>query len=352
MEGSQKLSAGEMRGLKLLSIAVPCYNSQDYMAHAIESLLPGGDRVEILVVDDGSRDDTARIADEYERRYPGIVKAIHKENGGHGDAVMTGLKNASGLYFKVVDSDDWADAEAYPKILDALAGFSAPDRQIDMLVSNFIYDKAGAAHKHVMSYHHALPQHRVFGWEEARHFRKTQYILMHSVIYRTQLLKDCGLDLPRHTFYVDELYVYVPLKNVEKLYYLDVDFYHYFIGREDQSVQEQVMIRRIDQALLVNRLLVSQADPYQADDVHKQRYMLNFLEVVTTVSSVLLTKSGTEENLRKKKELWDFIRRENPRVYRRLRRSLLGRAVNLPGRLGRAVIAGGYKISRKIFGFN
>ena len=338
--------------MKLLSIAVPCYNSQDYMAHAIESLLPGGEMVEILVVDDGSKDDTARIADDYERRYPGIVKAIHQVNGGHGDAVMTGLKNASGLYFKVVDSDDWADAEAYPKILETLRGFSAPDRQIDLLVSNYIYDKVGATHKHVMSYHHALPQRRVFGWEETRHFRKGQYMLMHSVIYRTQLLRDCGMTLPKHTFYVDELYVYVPLKNVEKMYYLDVDFYHYFIGREDQSVQEQVMIRRIDQALLVNRLLVSQADPYQEKDVHKRRYMLNYLEIVTTVSSVLLTKSGTEENLQKKKELWAFIQKENPQVYRRLRYSLLGLLLHLPGRFGRGITIGGYKIAQKIFGFN
>lgn len=338
--------------MKLLSIAIPSYNSQDYMAHAIESLLPGGDQVEILIVDDGSTDDTARIADDYERRYPSVVKAIHQENGGHGDAVMAGLKNATGLYFKVVDSDDWVDESAYPKVLEALRGFSAPDAQIDMLVSNYIYDKAGAAHKHVMRYHHALPRHRVFGWEETRHFRKGQYMLMHSVIYRTQLLRDCGMTLPKHTFYVDELYVYVPLKNVEKMYYLDVNFYHYFIGREDQSVQEQVMIRRIDQALLVNRLLVSQVDPYAIDDAHKRRYMLNFLEIVTTVSTVLLTKSGTEENLQKKAELWAFIQKENPRIYRRLRRSLLGGLLHLPGPGGRAVMIGGYKVCRKIFGFN
>ena len=338
--------------MKLLSIAIPSYNSQDYMAHAIESLLPGGEQVEILIVDDGSKDDTARIADDYARRYPGIVKAIHQENGGHGDAVMTGLKNASGLYFKVVDSDDWVDEKAYPKVLETLKGFSAPDQQIDMLVSNYIYDKAGAAHKHVMSYHHALPQHRVFGWEETRHFRKGQYMLMHSVIYRTQLLRDCGMDLPKHTFYVDELYVYVPLKNVEKMYYLDVDFYHYFIGREDQSVQEQVMIRRIDQALLVNRLLVSQVDPYQVDDVHKRRYMLNFLEIVTTVSTVLLTKSGTDENLQKRTELWEYIQKENPKTYQRLRYGLAGRLMHLPSRAGRTVMVSGYKIAQKIFGFN
>ena len=336
--------------MKLLSIAIPSYNSQDYLSHAVESLLPGGDEVEILIVNDGSQDKTAEIADDYERRYPGIVRAIHKENGGHGDAVMTGLKNAAGLYFKVVDSDDWVDAEAYPKVLETLRRFARDP--IDMLISNFIYDKAGVRHKHTMRYRHALPQGRVFGWEETRHFRKGQYMLMHSVIYRTQLLIDCGLTLPKHTFYVDELYVYVPLKNVEKMYYLDVDFYHYFIGREDQSVQEQVMIRRIDQALLVNRLLVSSVDPCTIPDKHKRKYMMNFLEIITTVSSVLLTKSGTKENLEKKKTLWAYIEKENPRLYQELRHRLLGRLMHLPGKMGRGITVGGYKIARKIFGFN
>ena len=134
--------------MKLLTIAIPSYNSQDYLAHAVESLLPGGDEVEILIVDDGSKDDTAKIADEFERQHPGIVRAIHQENGGHGDAVMTGLKNASGLYFKVVDSDDWADADAYPKVLDTLRSFV--QEPLDLLISNYIYNKAGARHKHVM----------------------------------------------------------------------------------------------------------------------------------------------------------------------------------------------------------
>ena len=336
--------------MKLLSIAIPSYNSQDYLAHAVESLLPGGDEVEILIVNDGSKDNTAAIADEFQRKYPGIVRAIHQENGGHGAAVMTGLQHAAGLYFKVVDSDDWADAEALPKVLDTLRTFQA--EPLDLLVSNFIYDKAGAAHKHVMSYHHALPEGRVFGWDEARHFRKGQYMLMHSVIYRTQLLRDCGLELPRHTFYVDELYVYVPLKNVERIYYLDVDFYHYFIGREDQSVQEQVMIRRIDQALLVNRLLISAFDPLTVPNRHRQAYLINYLEIVTTVSSVLLLKSDTPENLKKKEELWNYLNQHNPKLYQLLRHRLLGRLLHLPGRFGRGVAVTGYKIAQKIFGFN
>ena len=105
--------------MKLLSVAIPCYNSENYMRHCIETLLPGGDEVEILIVDDGSaKDRTGEIADEYERKYPGICRAIHQENGGHGEAVNAGLRNASGIYFKVVDSDDWVNEEAYMEVLD------------------------------------------------------------------------------------------------------------------------------------------------------------------------------------------------------------------------------------------
>ena len=339
-------------GTKLLSVAIPSYNAEAYMANAIESLLPGGDEVEILVVDDGSKDRTAEIADEYERKYPGVVRAIHQENAGHGGAVMAGLRNATGLYFKVIDSDDWADKEAYPRVLETLRGFSAPDQQIDMLISNYIYDKVGVEHKHVVRYRGALPVGQVFGWDEARHFRKGQYILMHSVIYNTDMLKKSGMELPLHTFYVDELYVYAPLRDVKRMYYLDVDFYHYFIGRDDQSVQEQVMIRRIDQALKVNRMLVEAADPYAVENVHLRDYMINYLEIVTTVSSVLLLKAGTPEHLQKKEELWAFIEKTNPRLYQTLRHRILGRILHLPGKLGRAVAIGGYKIAQKIFGFN
>ena len=110
--------------MKLLSFAIPCYNSKDYMEHCIESILPGGDDVEIIIVDDGSKDETAAIADRYAAEYPDIVKAVHQENGGHGQAVNTGLKNATGKYFKVVDSDDWVDLDSYKKILDSSGSLS------------------------------------------------------------------------------------------------------------------------------------------------------------------------------------------------------------------------------------
>ena len=247
--------------MKLLSVAIPCYNSAAYMRNCIESLLPGGDEVEILIVDDGStKDNTAEIADEYERNYPGICRAIHQENGGHGEAVNAGLRNATGVYYKVVDSDDWVNEEAYMEVLDTLRKFVHDNVTLDMLITNFVYEKQGAKHKKVMNYNMALPKRQLIDWNGARGFRLGQYILMHSVIYRVEMLRNCGLELPKHTFYVDNIFVYQPLPHVKSMYYLDVNFYRYFIGRDDQSVNEKVMISRIDQQILVTKLMLGYYD--------------------------------------------------------------------------------------------
>jgi glycosyltransferase involved in cell wall biosynthesis len=338
--------------VKILSIAIPCYNSEAYMAKCIESLLPGGDDVEILVVNDGSSDETGVIADEYARRYPGIVRAIHQENGGHGEAVNAGLKNATGLYYKVVDSDDWVDREAYLKILNTLKELLGGPQTVDMFISNFIYDKVGVRRKKIMQYRSAFPQEEIFGWEQVKRLRKGHYILMHSVIYRTKLLRECGLELPKHTFYVDNLFVFQPLPYVKNMYYLDVNFYHYFIGREDQSVNEEVMIRRIDQQLRVNKIMIDTMAGRRLSDKKLKTYMVNYLDIIMTVSSIMLIRSGTEENFQKKQELWQYLKKADRKLYYKIRTGILGRTVNLPGKGGRQVSVAAYKVTQKFFGFN
>ena len=165
--------------MKLLSVVIPCYNSQEYMKYCIESLLPGGDNVEILIVNDGSSDNTGKIADEYAEKYPQIVRAIHQENGGHGEAVNTGIRNATGVYFKVVDSDDWVDTRSYLKILDAIKTFTKDKKYVDMIISNFVYEKENSRFKKVMKYDNVLPEGRIFTWDDIGSFHKGQYILMH-----------------------------------------------------------------------------------------------------------------------------------------------------------------------------
>ncbi len=323
------------------------------MRHCIESLLEGGDEVEILIVDDGStKDNTALIADEYQEKYPGICKAIHQENGGHGEAVNTGLKNAGGIYFKVVDSDDWVDKDAYMEVLKTLREFVYGKETLDMLISNFVYEKQGARHKKVMNYRTALPKGQIFTWKDVKMFVLGQYIVMHSVIYRTELLRQCGLELPKHTFYVDNIFVYQPLPHVKTMYYLDVNFYRYYIGREDQSVNEKVMIGRIDQQIRVNKLMIDYFVDAKLPSGKLRYYMIRYLEIMMVISSILAIRSGTEENMAKKKELWQYARKKNLRMYLRLRFGFLGQGMNLPGKGGRKVSEAGYKISQKFFGFN
>lgn len=321
------------------------------MEKCIESILPGGEDVEIIIVDDGSHDRTAEIADRYAAEYPEIVRAIHQPNGGHGEAVNTGIANATGLYFKVVDSDDWVDAGAYAKILGKLRELVQSEKNVDMLLANYVYEKEGAKHKKVMR-QTGFPTDCIFSWRDVRHFYKGHYILMHSVIYRTQLLRDCGLKLPDHTFYVDNIYVYKPLPYVRSMYYMDVDFYRYFIGRDDQSVNEKVMISRIDQQIKVNKIMIDDVDLWKVPSIKCRKYMFNYLEIITVVSTVMLLRSGTEENLEKKRELWTYIKEKDIRLFHRLRRGILGGTMNLPGKGGRKISVAAYRLSQKVVGFN
>ena len=126
---------------KLISFAVPCYNSAAYMRHCIETLLSAGEQAEIILVDDGStKDDTPAICDEYAAKYPTIVKAVHQENGGHGEGVNQGIRNATGLYYKVVDSDDWLDTDALKKVLHRLQTLVARGTAPDLMICNYVYE--------------------------------------------------------------------------------------------------------------------------------------------------------------------------------------------------------------------
>ena len=336
--------------MKILTITVPCYNSESYMRKCIDSLLIGGEDVEILIVDDGStKDRTPQIADEYAEKYPTIIRAIHQENKGHGGAVNTGIANATGLYFKVVDSDDWVDPDAYKKILETLDQVVRGPETLDVLFSNYVYEKEGARKKRVMRYTKSFPQNQLFGWEDMKRLGPSHYVLMHSIIYRTALLRESGLELPEHTFYVDNLYAFVPFPLVRTMYYLDVNFYRYFIGRSDQSVNEQVMIGRIDQQLRVNNMMID----FMAKLKGRQKdFMIHSLGIIMTVSSIMLIRSGTEDSLDKKQELWSNLKQQDMLTYLRIRWGITGAAMNLPGKGGRKLSEYAYKLAQKVYGFN
>ena len=340
--------------MKLLTFAVPCYNSQAYMEHCVETLLEGGDDVEIILVDDGSKDDTGAIADRYAAQYPDIVRVVHQENGGHGEGVNQGLRRAQGLYYKVVDSDDWADVDALRKVIAKLREFSQMEQPVDMLVCNYVYEHVEDQTQKVMRYTNVFPQNRVFTWDEIGRFRPSQYLLMHSVFYRTQLLRGCGLELPKHTFYVDNIFVYQPLPFVKTLYYMDLDFYRYFIGRADQSVNEQVMVKRVDQQLRVTRIMIDSHNLRSVAAQHRRlsRYMFNYLSMMMTISSVFLIIDGSPEALGKKTELWEYLRTVDSGIYHKMKYRAVSAFTAFPGYQGRRLSVGLYRLARKIYKFN
>ncbi len=347
--------------MKTITFAVPCYNSAEYMDTCIESILKCGDEgddIEIVIVDDGSqKDDTPQKADEWQARHPGIVRAVHQENGGHGQAVNTGLAHAEGLYFKVVDSDDWLDEGAMREIMAYLRAqrerAEAGGEATDLVVGNYVYEKVAEGTRTVMHYRNVFPEGREFGWEEVGHFSQSQYLLMHSVIYRTELLRGMGLQLPKHTFYVDNIFVYVPLPHVKTLYYRDVDMYRYYIGREDQSVYVSVMMGRIDQQLRVTRCMIDAVRlPSDVSQKRLERYMENYLSMMMCICSIFLRMIGTDEAEDEREAIWNYLKEHNPDVYRHIRRSVLNMGTNLPTQLGRRIGITGYHVAQRIFKFN
>jgi glycosyltransferase involved in cell wall biosynthesis len=340
--------------MKLISFAIPSYNSEAYLHHAVDTILTGGEDVEIIIINDGSKDGTAAIADAYVEKYPTIVKAVHKENGGHGSGVNRGLVEATGMYYKVVDSDDWVDVPSLKKVLDKLRQFQRDGKPVDMMIANYVYEHVEDNTQKVVRYRNVFPQNKVFGWDQIGRFSPSQYLLMHSVIYRTQLLRDCQLELPKHTFYVDNIFVYQPLPYVKNMYYMDVDLYRYFIGRADQSVNEKVMVTRVDQQLRVNYHMIDSHDLREVATKSRKlaRYMFNYLAMMMAISSTFLTIDGSPEALGKKTQLWEYMRKTDSGLYHKMKYRAVSAFTNFPGYQGRRLSVGLYRLARKIYKFN
>ncbi len=345
--------------MKYITFTVPCYNSEDYMRRCIDSLLAGGRDVEIILINDGSTDGTAKIADEYQLTYPDIIRTVHKENGGHGSGVNKGLELAKGIYYKVVDSDDWLDQEAYSKLLARVKEFcgagceeSAADTP-DLFVCNYVYDHLDEGRNRSINYRNVFPAEERCSWKTIGHFRPSQYLIMHSLMFKTEILRQSGVKLPEHTFYVDNLFSYQPLPYVKDIYYMDIDLYHYYLGREDQSVNEKVLMKRIDQQIRVTELVAECVDLNEVKKKYPKlaSYMTRNISIMLSISSIHLLLIKTVEAEQKRRNLWERIRAYDPSLYFRLRFSTLSGLTYLPGRIGGKLTVGGYRFARKIYQF-
>lgn len=333
--------------MKYISFVVPCYNSEEYMEKCIESLLIGKDDVEIIIIDDGSKDNTGKIADKYQKKYPKIVKVVHQENGGHGEGINTGLKHATGKYFKVVDSDDWLDEEAYKKLLKEIKHIDT-----DLVVCNYVYTYTDGRSDHTISFANVYEEGKVLTWDDIHKFKVTQYPSLHSMMYKKSVLDKSNIDLPKHVFYEDNLFIYLPLVNTKTILYLDLDLYRYYIGRADQSVQESQMIKRSSHQVLVSERVCTAYDLSEIKNKKLRKLMTRECIFLITIGVVFSRLAFTKEGEKQYKELWKSVKEKNPKLYRRMRYFSMAIWVSIPGTLGRWIMKLGYRFAHSLVNFN
>ena len=333
--------------MKYISFVVPCYNSEEYMEKCIDSLLIGKDDVEIIIIDDGSKDKTGKIADRYQKKYPKIVKVVHQENGGHGEGINTGLKHATGKYFKVVDSDDWLDEKAYKKLLKEIKHIDT-----DLVVCNYVYTYTDGRKDQTISFANVYEEGKVLTWDDIHRFKVTQYPSLHSMMYKKSVLDKSNIDLPKHVFYEDNLFIYLPLVNTKTIYYLDLDLYRYYIGRADQSVQESQMIKRSSHQVLVSERVCTAYDLSKVENKKLRRLMTRECIFLMTIGVVFSRLAFNKEGEKQYKELWQSVKKKNPKLYRRMRYISLATWVSIPGAFGRLIMKAGYRFAHSLVNFN
>ena len=333
--------------MKYISFVVPCYNSEEYMEKCIESLLIGKDDVEIIIIDDGSKDNTGKIADKYQKKYPNIVKAIHQENGGHGEGINVGLKHATGKYFKVVDSDDWLDEDAYKKLLKKIKHIDT-----DLVVCNYVYTYTDGRSDQVISFANVYDEGKILTWDDIHKFKVTQYPSLHSMMYKKSVLDKSNIELPKHVFYEDNLFIYLPLVNTKTIYYLDLDLYRYYIGRADQSVQESQMIKRSSHQVLVSERVCTAYDLTEIENKKLRKLMTRECIFLMTIGVVFSRLAFNKEGEKQYKELWKSVKEKNPKLYKRMRYFSMATWVSIPGKLGRQIMKLGYRFAHSLVNFN
>lgn len=235
---------------KLLTVVIPTYNMERFLRQCLDSFIDESilDVIEIIIVNDGSRDSSAEIAEEYVYKYPDSFILINKENGGHGSTINKGIEIATSKYFKVVDSDDWVDTKAFAHFVQKLKNTDS-----DCVVTRFNYHFQDTGTIKLDDNTDGLPAEEEFVL--LKHI--CRFIPMHSLCFKTSVLKNNNIRLFEHCFYVDIQYAMYPLPYIQTAVFYDCVVYQYRLDREGQSVSAQGFRRhyleheRVTESILV-----------------------------------------------------------------------------------------------------
>lgn len=337
---------------KLLTLAVPAYNAEPFLHTCLDTLVKSGSDIEVLVINDGSSDNTIGVARAYEQEHPDIVRAVDQENRNWGGAVNHALKLARGTYFYIVDSDDWLDPAVLDEVMDKLRDLQKRNTPVDLFVVNYIYNRVASNDRHTIHYRKLIPHDKVVCWDDLSVPKIDQYLMIHSMIYRTDIIRESGLVLPEGESYMDSLVMLKPLRYVKKLYYHDCDLYWYTIGREGQSINGAQVAKHVDEQIHATHLAIDGFD-YQTLNRISPRLAscsLRYLSAMMTVSSITLYRIGTPEAYKQNDDLWDYLRESDHYLFVKLHASFAG-LVYKKTTFGRRLALFGYDVAARIFKF-
>ena len=224
--------------MKLLTIAIPSYNVENYLPHCLDSLIKvtSQDKLEILIINDGSTDKTTVIAQNFAAKYPELIALVNKENGGHGSAVNTALSIASGKYFIVLDGDDRVNPDDLESLISLIRNVD-----VDLISTNYVrVDIQTGAISPVIQQN--ICYNTVYSFEELNvsHI----YFALASSCFKTELFTKNNITLQENTFYVDVEYILLPIPFVQSVSFYDLYIYKYYVGNSQQSIHIPTMVKR------------------------------------------------------------------------------------------------------------
>lgn len=224
---------------KILSISIAAYNVENCLSIAMDSIVKAKhiDDIEVLIVNDGSKDDTSKIGEDYERKYPCSVKLINKVNGGHGSTINSGLENATGLYYRSLDGDDWVDTDNLDQLVETLKVID-----VDIVLCNYVESMGNEIIK--MHDFDDLSDGKIY--EVTDIVKRIPWMCYHSLIFKTSVVKENQLRIQEKCFYCDNEYALYPISYAKNIYYFSLPIYCYRIGIDEQSISASSRMKHIE----------------------------------------------------------------------------------------------------------
>lgn len=298
---------------KVLSISVAAYNVEKYISKTIQSVIEtkNRDKIQLIIVNDGSKDSTLDIANEYASKYRDCITVIDKENGGHGSTINKGIENAIGKYFMVLDGDDWLDTNELDRIIPFME-----NNETDMILLNSVNCYEGGTNKKIVQF----PDYNYDTVYEENDFGENLRVGLSCSIIKTLLIKKSGLRCLEKCFYEDLQYDAILTYLAKNFIYKNYFLYQYRLGREGQSVSMEGFQKHLDMQLLVSKTLNSFYNSCSDVSVGKKRAILNCCyaiekSIVATYLSFAPSKKIHQElddhiSYIKNKDVFDVLKKE------------------------------------------